>query len=167
MDADATHAQLREFIGNFGKLRALHQSIDKPMKMSETADEWLERNGREMRERQVLRKGRYFPHSRQCYLNAFNLFNRGQGLHYCEGYTVIDTCPLPVWHGWCVNEAGAILDPSVHQDRQAIYFGVVWKDSFTRRCWRTLIAQDLIGIIPNVYIFRDKKPGWLDAGVAS
>lgn len=46
---------------------------------------------------------------KRCFDNAFRLAERRPDLCYVEGYAF---SLLPVEHGWCVDEAGHVIDPT-------------------------------------------------------
>ena len=155
--------QLIAWMSRWSELRRMGQMKHTP----ETADELLERCGRLMVARLALPKRLVFPASKQCYLNAFNLFNRRDGLHYCEGNVFMAGCPIPVLHGWCVNGDGLVLDPSIEFERGAVYYGIEYEDDFTRERWKQLRRKAAIGILPNVWMLREKDNRWLEAGIRS
>jgi hypothetical protein len=76
-------------------------------------------------------------------------------------------CPIPVLHGWCVNGDGLVLDPSIEFERGAVYYGIEYEDDFTRERWKQLRRKAAIGILPNVWMLREKDNRWLEAGIRS
>ena len=162
-DPIVAQMELQTWMWRIGKLRKMNPGINMP----ETADEWLLRHGKPMNERLLLPERLVHPKSKQCYLNAYSLFRRRKNLHYCEGNVYMDDCPIPVMHGWCVNDQGLVLDPSVGNDCGIVYFGVQYQDAFVRECWVDLKYHQAIGILPNVFLFGKKDDGWMDKGVCN
>jgi hypothetical protein len=133
-----------------------------------TTDEWLLKHGKPMISRLPLAERLVHAKSQVCYQNAWTLKQRYRrlSLRYCEGQVWLERCPIPVMHGWCINEHGAILDPSVSNNELAVYWGVIWDDEFAREKWSYLRRKKHIGILPNAYMFiRDDRDA-LDKGVA-
>lgn len=67
-----------------------------------------------------------------CYRNAWALASRAAGLRYVEGYAATPLSPLPVLHGWCVNDDDVVIDPTWKDPANSAYYGVV-------------IPQDVLG----------------------
>ncbi|KWA83942.1 hypothetical protein WL29_21485 [Burkholderia ubonensis] len=93
----------------------------------------------------ILKLGRdWFPQAlpadvprgpqRQCYENAGTLVLRQPELSYVEGYA----CPpglIPVHHAWCVDAHGRVIDNTLSDPANSLYFGV----PFTRDLlWETI-----------------------------
>lgn len=77
------------------------------------------------------------------------------GLRYCEGFVALRGFPLPGFlHGWLVNEHGRVIDPSVEQDRDAVYYGVAFKTESAIQWWKILDKKGWIGILPNQWLLR-------------
>lgn len=81
----------------------------------------------------VLRTGRALPgHARpddvevgpsgECFRNAGRLALKGYT--YMEGYALPEG-GIPLLHAWCVDAAGAVVDPTWAAPERAAYFGVV------------------------------------------
>jgi hypothetical protein len=87
--------------------------------------------------------------SQECYYNAWALMVDRADLFYCEGYLYVDSCPLPVLHGWCVDADGHVHDPSVPQDSRRMYYGVTFARQFASMQWDRLRSRGLIGILCN------------------
>jgi hypothetical protein len=68
-------------------------------------------------------------------------------------------------HGWCVNKrTQEVLDPSVANEEKAVYVGVQFRDEFVKETWKRLRRRQAIGILPNLYLFRESEE-WLDGGI--
>jgi hypothetical protein len=89
------------------------------------------------------------PLSQECYYNAWALMVDRDDLFYCEGYLYIDSCPLPVLHGWCVDADGRIHDPSIPQDSRSMRYGVIFARPFASVQWDRLRSRGMIGILCN------------------
>jgi len=66
---------------------------------------------------QVLKHGRIWTIAekqpsrmtpKQCFENAY-LFSNESHI-YCEGWAVPSNIPLPIWHAWCLNLEGEVLE---------------------------------------------------------
>jgi hypothetical protein len=120
--------------------------------MQKTIDEVIYDQGKEFPVRKALPERIVTPHTKACYGNAYRLYRRRKHLTYCEGYVALESCPIPVMHGWCVNAEGEVLDPSVEQDRPAIYYGMAFKDEFVLASWAILNKRRYIGILGNLWL---------------
>lgn len=71
---------------------------------------------------------RQYPNARrtrrECFCNAILLAGRYDNLRYAEGLAA-GGAVLPVHHAWCIDEYGAVVDPTWRDAAQAEYFGVV------------------------------------------
>jgi hypothetical protein len=87
----------------------------------------------------VLENGRNFivasppPKLRQggiglCLKNASNLAKRRPDLQYVEGYAISGPTSYPMFHAWCVDQAGVVYDPTWPDGRE--HFGVPLKLDF-------------------------------------
>ena len=79
----------------------------------------------------ILRKGTLFKNPgnpewvpmmemKQCFRNAALLAYQRPGLKYAEGYIFRY---MPILHGWCVDDEGNVIDPTIH-DYDGDYLGV-------------------------------------------
>jgi len=59
--------------------------------------------------------------------------------------------PYPVLHGWLLDPDGQVHDPSVANDDQAAYFGVVFLPDEALKLWKKLLKLDAWGIIENAW----------------
>lgn len=151
-----TLESLTEYLSAYGRLRAWHEAEGKPLRVAKTDCEIILECGRPMLERHLLSENVTNPKSRQCYSNAWAFKNRrkAQNLRYCEGYVLVESCPIPVHHGWCLNAANEVVDPSVLQHEQAIYYGVEYHHDFAKTAWQALEKKHLIGIMLNMYALK-------------
>ena len=135
-----------------GRLRTLRPEINMPV----TSDELILERGRHMPNRFILPDDVVHTRSGQCYGNAWTMRNRRrtQNLRYCEGYVGFDRLPIPIHHGWLLNDNDEVVDPSVDQLENATYYGVEYKTDFALSAWLELKKARLIGIMPNLYMLR-------------
>jgi len=59
----------------------------------------------------------------ECFKNAYLAFIFNEKLRYVEGYARSAEIPLPMLHGWCIDENHKVLDPTWRDG--VCYFGVV------------------------------------------
>lgn len=155
IDMEDLRQGLITYLKGFSELRKLHKDAGSELNWPRQDSEVIYEHGCLMEKgRVVLPKRTVKPESRECYFNAWKLYKRRKGLRYCEGYIGLDGCPIPVMHGWCIDKAGMILDPSVEQDRKTVYYGVVFKNEFTDRIWPELRRKGAIGIFGNMWRIR-------------
>ena len=144
---------LQQYLAAYGKLREMYANKGEPLNTPTTDCELILEYGVPMLERHKLDDGVVLAKSRQCYSNAWIIKNRRrtQNLRYCEGYVYLEDCPIPVHHGWCLNESNEVVDPSVNQNEWAVYYGVEYDHDFAKTAWAALKKKQLIGIMLNVY----------------
>lgn len=142
-------ASLHQFMGRWQDLRDFHERMGSGIKVPKTIDETLLEVGRPFTARSLLDDKDVRPESRECYWNAWQLFLRQPGLHYCEGMVVLEGFGMPVLHGWCIDEEDRVWDPSVSQHRGAVYHGAQFEDDFVHKAWEQLRETELIGIFAN------------------
>ena len=65
---------------------------------------------------------------KECFRNAFILMVGRDDLIYVEGYAA---GVIPVYHGWCIDKKGRVVDPTWGGDGQ-VYFGVPFNSGFVR-----------------------------------
>ena len=65
---------------------------------------------------------------KECFRNAFMLMAAHSELIYVEGYA---SGVIPVYHAWCVDQKGKVVDPTWGDDGQ-VYFGVPFSSGFVR-----------------------------------
>lgn len=118
-------------------------------------------NGAEYTERDRRAIRTYFPRSRQCYLNAWNLYMRNQKRthwRYCEGTVMAQNFVIPVLHGWILDtDTNKIIDPSIDRDHHVYYYGVRFTREYAALAWQRLRKQKLIGILHNVWQMNDRE----------
>lgn len=118
---------------------------------------WLEKHGCWWTRRHVLLPQYVKEQSRECYLNAWQLRGRlkhQSALSYCEGIVFVEGMFMPVWHGWLVDEEGAVVDPSVDQVQPFAYLGHAFERTFAHRAWIELRSKELIGIVGNAWALK-------------
>ena len=78
------------------------------------------------------RPKKYKPGDRhQCYGNSLDLVIAHDELSYCEGYVVVQGTDIPMEHGWCVTEAGSLVDVTLRKPLVPLaYFVVVFDLAF-------------------------------------
>jgi hypothetical protein len=59
-----------------------------------------------------------------CYHNASVLAKRRRNLRYAEGM-VYRTGLIPLHHGWCLDEQGKVVDPTLVDPEMCEYFGII------------------------------------------
>lgn len=120
-------------------------------------DAWLAKHGTWFEQRAILPSTIVREKSRECYYNAWKLrgeMRKGKRqLTYCEGLMKDSVMPIPVLHGWLVDEmTGAVLDPSVNQSvEQFAYLGLRFDPVFAHKAWLELRSKELIGIVGNAW----------------
>lgn len=141
-----TEDQFRIFLSSF---RPPSASIDRwpPMIIPEFVCD----HGRFLDTRVALPADQVFPTSRRCYWNAWTHRLHDKSLRYCEGYVSLGWAPDPVLHGWLLDSDGRVHDPSVANDDQATYYGVVFRPEVALRFWKKLLKIDAWGIIENAW----------------
>jgi hypothetical protein len=75
---------------------------------------------------------------KQCYMNATHLALELPHLTYVEGN--ISMMGIPIEHAWCVDEEGAVVDPTIAPglkdgsfDRVSDYFGIPFRTDYVRK----------------------------------
>lgn len=147
---------LQEYLEAFGKLRKMYEERGEPLRMPISDTEVILEFGKPMVRRHKLDEKVVQSKTRQCYANAWSIKNRrrAQNLRYCEGYVQLESCPIPVHHGWCLNEYDEVVDPSVDQNESAVYYGVEYYNDFAKTAWAALRQKQLIGIMLNMYALK-------------
>lgn len=122
-----------------------------------TLDLWIGEHGTPIPDnRLTLPESLVHAASNQCYFNAWRYKSRRpkQDLTYCEGLVRLADVPISVLHGWLMDSEGHIIDPSVEQYRPVAYYGMGFDDAFARERWQHLRRNGAIGILGNLYLFR-------------
>ena len=60
---------------------------------------------------------------KECFRNATLLAVRA-GYRYAEGYAIRPDLGIPMHHGWCVDDAGRVIDPTWRDPERCFYLGV-------------------------------------------
>lgn len=90
---------------------------------------------------------------RQCFSNALRLAIDHPELSYCEGYGMTRDVPIPIYHAWCVDPAGRVVEPTWKTpDPNVSYLGIVFP---TQLVIRTQIGRSFAGMIDN---FEQRYP---------
>jgi hypothetical protein len=143
---------LLDYLKGWALVRELNKAAQH---MAVTPMEWVLQHGKPFAKRHTLPKRQTRPNSRECYHNAWKRCRMtGHMLRYCEGYVALDSCPIPVMHGWCLNPDGEVEDPSVDNARPAAYYGVVYQPEFAFETWTDLILNNAIGILGNAWMLH-------------
>ena len=53
----------------------------------------------------------------------------GRGVRQCEGWAVPDNIPLPIWHAWCINLEGEVLELTWEKPGIS-YIGIPFQDDW-------------------------------------
>jgi hypothetical protein len=83
---------------------------------------FLARNGLEFNA--IAESQRRRRAKQSCYQNAVRFALQHPGFRYCEGLAVDTELGFGFGHGWCLNEANEVVDPSLKAEDHS-YFGVV------------------------------------------
>jgi len=157
------------------------KSVDTARKMyMEKNDLALLPSGFASQEGLVLKHGNAMPVSdfrvhrgpmKKCFMNAQKLMTHNRSLpsrgrrvmkvfRYCEGYAIKDGLPFPVLHAWCIDEDGAVVDPTWQPTKRQVdkglaprvgYFGIVFKDEYV---WnRQLVTERYTSLIDDYPTF--------------
>mgnify|MGYP006427996217 CR=1 FL=1 len=96
---------------------------------------------------------------KQCFRNAMTLaLEYPQDLVYCEGYV---SALIPILHGWCADEDGQVVDPTLDRPDDREYFGIPFKLSYAAEYHNTRglpILADWEGRYP---VLRTPVHRWL------
>lgn len=123
----------------------------------------------------ILKLGRdWVPHAlpadvprgpqRRCYENAGTLVLRQPGLSYVEGYA----CPpglIPVHHAWCVDTQGRVIDNTLADPANTLYFGVpfsrdlLWETISDTKHWG-LLAEHMTPEMLSGYLKDVQAGAW-------
>lgn len=164
-EAEEQVEYLKSYLTGWTEYRETMKAIGETRLPHKTIDELVYEHGELMMKRGKLLAKQIHPNSKECYFNAWGLMERRPELTYCEGYIAIEKCPIPVLHGWCINvETQEVFDPSVAMKRGIVYWGVKYRSDFAQDAWRRLRRNQLIGILPNLWLF-DEPEEWLIAGL--
>jgi len=93
--------------------------------------------------------------NRQCYKNATWMAITNRNLIYCEGYALN---LIPVLHAWCMDESGAVVDPTWGVGRA--YMGVAFKTSFVQQQMQVTKTYGLLEWPGMTYILKAKESDW-------
>lgn len=77
----------------------------------------------------ILKESYHRRTPKECYANALHLAIVHQELTYVEGFCYRDGL-IPIAHAWCVDDSGAVFDPTLPEPEEFAYFGVPFKTSF-------------------------------------
>lgn len=149
-DREVARAEFADYLSVDADLRRLMAEFGQPVPRHKSLREFIFNNGK-------FHDGGLFvlpdsiarPLSQECYYNAWTYMAGRHDLSYCEGYAYLPSCPIPVLHGWCIDADGRIHDPSVEQNSQGFYYGVIFARSFSDLQWSRLRSHGLIGILGN------------------
>jgi hypothetical protein len=59
-----------------------------------------------------------------CYQNALTLALADETLRYVEGFATHGNLPVPLFHAWCVDDDGNVVDPTWTYEEGSVYYGV-------------------------------------------
>ena len=63
-----------------------------------------------------------------CFRNAGTIALEHGNWRYCEGYALTKTVPIPILHGWLINDEGDLADPTWGLNGHS-YHGVIFEES--------------------------------------
>lgn len=66
---------------------------------------------------------------KECFSNATHLSIR-TGLTYVEGFVVRADIPIPILHGWCVDDDNTVVDPTIDRPEECEYYGIPINSDF-------------------------------------
>ena len=73
-----------------------------------------------------------------CFMNASQLVLESDELDYCEGVAFRPGLPFGFLHGWCVNAAGTVIDPTWGDSEKCRYYGVRYdRKKYIRHIFKT------------------------------
>lgn len=149
-DPSVAKAEFLDYLDAESQLRRVMQEFGLPSNTEKGLKEFVREHGSfSDSDFFVLPENKVQALSQECYYNAWALMIDRTDLFYCEGFLNIDSCPIPVLHGWCVDANGQIHDPSVPQGSRRMYYGLTYGKQFASDQWEQLRARGLIGILPN------------------
>lgn len=79
----------------------------------------------------------------ECFANAFRLAQDLDGATYVEGFALVDGLSLAFAHAWCIDQTGALLEPT-WQPHGIAYLGIPFALPFTRK---TIRQRNRYGIL--------------------
>jgi hypothetical protein len=88
---------------------------------------------------------------KECFGNSLDLAMAHEELRYCEGLTLLDGLPVPTEHGWCVTEAGSVVDVTL-KSPGLTYFGVAFDTLFA--------ATRELPVLDSVLVEQAKPAAW-------
>ncbi|HDR9103442.1 TPA: hypothetical protein QDB04_000162 [Burkholderia vietnamiensis] len=90
---------------------------------------------------------------RQCFKNSSWLAIEHRSLTYVEGYACPDGL-IPIQHGWCVDEAGNVIDVTLGSPETTHYFGIPVSTRFLQNFLDTATYYGIFGemVEPRRYI---------------
>lgn len=103
-----------------------------------------------------------FPRAvpKACYQNATRLA-LNEGLDYWEGYVWTPGFPLVIQHAWNTDAAGALIDVTLQEPQEYLYWGVHFPVDILRR---ELLKNEYYGLLEdacgmiNVDLYREIDP---------
>lgn len=80
---------------------------------------------------------------RECFKNALDAAACVDDLTYVEGYALPHGLPLPILHAWCIDNAGALIEPTWNEPGAA-YLGIPFALSFV---FDTVCRRNRYGVL--------------------
>lgn len=84
---------------------------------------------------------------KRCFANALELALAHPELSYCEGYAMRGDLPLAIYHAWCVDHEGRLVEPTWETpDPSASYIGITFPVVLVAR---SFFGRSFVGMIEN------------------
>jgi hypothetical protein len=82
---------------------------------------------------------------KECFTNASVLATM-TGVVYVEGFVMRASLPIPIHHGWCIDDDGTVLDPTIDRPEECEYYGIPINQDFL---FEQLEQTSMYGLLDN------------------
>ena len=89
---------------------------------------------------------KYRGQKKMCFKNAFDLSQIFPELRYVEGFGFSELLPLAIFHAFCVDKKGNVIDPTWEYQDRTEYFGVELNQDYVVQ---TVLKTRHYGILEN------------------